>query len=177
MHGNTGKIMSIETKNKISKSKRGLIYRSKPIDPNSIQAKVHPDISNTRCYICRTFKVTKRFAINKFGIIPKSMCICHKCDNIYGKCCNPDHLFLGTHSDNAIDMVKKHRYNNTHKQTQETREKISKTMKGIVRSVEHCKNLSLKLTGRKHSKETIERIKIAQQKRSLREQSRILSIL
>jgi len=42
-----------------------------------------------------------------FGSIPNNLCVLHHCDN--RKCCNPKHLFLGTHIDNVIDKVNKNR--------------------------------------------------------------------
>lgn len=49
-----------------------------------------------------------RVAYKKFiGPIPKGACVLHKCDN--PPCCNPEHLFLGTKSENNHDRVKKGR--------------------------------------------------------------------
>ncbi len=41
------------------------------------------------------------------GEPPGAMFVLHRCDN--PRCCNPSHLFLGTHQDNMDDMVRKDR--------------------------------------------------------------------
>jgi hypothetical protein len=43
----------------------------------------------------------------RHGPIPKGLCVCHRCDN--RKCVRVSHLFLGTFSENTLDMHQKGR--------------------------------------------------------------------
>lgn len=41
------------------------------------------------------------------GEIPRGMHVLHRCDN--ARCVNPDHLYLGTHTDNMLDRADRRR--------------------------------------------------------------------
>lgn len=101
------------------KQKRLLIDKNGPlIISDTVQAKTYPEILNTHCWILSnsTRKHPGVYALKQWelehGKKPENMCILHKCDNINGPCVNPNHLFLGTMSDNIKDCILKERFNN-----------------------------------------------------------------
>jgi hypothetical protein len=42
------------------------------------------------------------------GEVPDDLLVCHSCDT--PRCCNPEHLFLGTCQENIDDMMRKRRH-------------------------------------------------------------------
>ena len=59
----------------------------------------------------KLYKAHRLAWIEESGTIPDGLFVCHKCDN--PPCINIDHLFLGTNSDNMLDMYSKGRGNST----------------------------------------------------------------
>jgi HNH endonuclease len=54
---------------------------------------------------CKQMGAHRAAWILMYGEIPEGINVCHTCDN--PPCCNPEHLFLGTQSDNIKDMYDK----------------------------------------------------------------------
>ncbi len=67
----------------------------------------------------------------------KGLCVLHKCDN--RRCVNPNHLFLGTKKDNAIDMAKKMRCRNSKLDQPQVRVIIDVGNSGLFRRWEIAK--------------------------------------
>lgn len=64
--------------------------------------------SRNRLWIKGKLTLVYRYVYELFKKkIPKKLLCCHICDN--GYCINPNHIFLGTHKDNMMDMSQKGR--------------------------------------------------------------------
>ena len=67
--------------------------------------------------------------------------VLHKCDNT--KCCNPDHLFVGTNADNVADRVKKGRTKwIPHHGEKNGMSKLSSADVSVVRNLYKTENIS-----------------------------------
>lgn len=72
----------------------------------------------------RTWKASRAAWHLLVGPIPEGMLVLHKCD--VPLCCNPDHLWLGTQSDNIRDMDSKGRRREYHPDEQAHRQRNEK---------------------------------------------------
>lgn len=69
---------------------------------------VPPNLPYGRITVAKRSRMAHRVMYEmKVGAIPKGLCVLHRCDN--PPCCNPDHLFLGTKTENIADRDAKGR--------------------------------------------------------------------
>lgn len=91
------------------------------------------------------------------GEIPHGLHVLHKCDN--RACCNPKHLFLGTHDDNMKDAMRKGR---TYRAlgAQNSRAKLSATQVREIRSkyIPHIYTITMLCNEYSVSRPTIKRV-------------------
>ena len=82
----------------------------------------------------RKHKGAHRVAYAAFVADPGALHVCHRCDN--PRCCNPEHLFLGTPAQNHRDKVAKGRANTPNGERSGSSKLTADCVLGIVRRLE-----------------------------------------
>lgn len=117
-----------------------------PVLRGTPQTIVHPEIEGTECWIGVNIRFARKMIQGLLGNKLKSReCVCHKCDNIYGACCNPAHLFIGSDYDNSHDMIKKGRKANVSIQSAITRKEKGIDKVAIEKRIQYYKMYPEKL--------------------------------
>lgn len=177
-HCNRGRkfgALSVETKEKLRQANLGKHVSEKTkllMSENNMNKKeIRWVINDTGCWNCishmtknkypkinrngKVLSIARFMFEKKFGVTPKELFVCHKCDN--PSCINPEHLFLGTIQENKQDEVNKGRQakgetDGNHKLTEEQVLEIrnsNKIQKNIAKRFGINRNTVYKITNRK----------------------------
>ena len=133
--------------------------RVKVLEPTTLptgcwewQGHVHPEPNpyGSTSYRGKGWRVHRLAYHLAKGPIPAGLDICHECD--YKRCCNPDHLFPGTHRDNMLDMRAKKKMHQDrithcpkdHEYTPENTRYVRTKIGGLARACRACDRLKAK---------------------------------
>lgn len=88
----------------------------------------------------KKLKISSRVSWELYrGKIPKNMFVCHTCDN--PSCVNPEHLWIGSHTDNMRDSFSKNRMTR-HRGEDNCRSKITMKIANKIRKLYSDKNIT-----------------------------------
>ena len=92
----------------------------------------------------KKYWTTHRYVYTKCkGKIPKGFVVRHMCHNT--KCCNPDHLSVGTNRDNYFDSIEKHRKADEKKRKKWIiKDKEYSTLREAAAATKLCQSMILK---------------------------------